>query len=54
MARYTETKADLQERIAELEDENQALQDQLDAIADIATGENEGEDDDQGEPDGED
>jgi hypothetical protein len=35
MARKTQTREELQERVRELEGENESLQDQLDAIADI-------------------
>ncbi len=35
MAKRTETREELKERVAELEGENESLQDQLDAIADI-------------------
>jgi len=39
----------LKDRIEELEAENEALQDQVDSIADIVSGEEEEEDDDEGE-----
>jgi hypothetical protein len=42
----TKTKAELEAQIADLRDENQELQDQLDAIADIVAPEDEGDDDD--------
>ncbi|MGA7058319.1 MAG: hypothetical protein WBY78_12875, partial [Terriglobales bacterium] len=35
MAKRTETREELKERVRELEGENESLQDQLDAIADI-------------------
>ena len=41
----TKTKAELEAQIADLQDENQELQDQLDAIADIVAPEEEDEDD---------
>jgi hypothetical protein len=40
------TKAELEAEVADLEEENQALQDQLDAIADIVSGD-EGEEEDE-------
>jgi hypothetical protein len=40
------TKADLLDRIAELEDENSDLSDQLDAIQDIVAGDDDDDDDD--------
>lgn len=43
-----QTKEELEDRIDELEAENEVLQDQVDAIADIIEGEDE-EDDDEGE-----
>jgi uncharacterized protein YbjT (DUF2867 family) len=47
------TRADLEDRIADLEDQNQALNDKLDSILDIASGDEEGEGDgDNGDDDG--
>ena len=42
------TRKELEDRIDELEDENEILQDQVDSIADIIEGKDE-EDDDEGE-----
>jgi hypothetical protein len=49
----TETKADLQEKIEELEAENEALRDQIDAIADIVAPDDDvkGEDEEDGDDD---
>jgi hypothetical protein len=44
MAKKTETREELKERISELEGENESLQDQLDAIADIVVPAEEDED----------
>jgi hypothetical protein len=49
-----QTKAELQDRIDELEQENQELQDQLDAVADIVAPADEDEDEDSGVDDGQD
>lgn len=46
---YRAEVADLKDQIAELEEENEGRQDQLDAIGDIVAGEEEEEDDDSGE-----
>lgn len=43
----TKSKAELEAENADLRDENQKLQDQLDAVADIVAPEDEGDDDDQ-------
>ncbi len=46
------TRADLEDRISELEDENQALNDKLDSILDIAAEDSdEGDEDDNGDDD---
>jgi hypothetical protein len=42
-----QTKAELEAEIAELEEENQELQDRLDAVAELVTGGDESEDDDE-------
>jgi hypothetical protein len=44
----TKSKAELEAEIADLKDENEELQDQLDTIADIAGGDEEEEDDGDG------
>ena len=44
---YREEVADLKDQLAEVEEENESLQSQLDQIADIAAGEEEGEDDEE-------
>jgi hypothetical protein len=49
MAKKTETREELKERISELEGENESLQDQLDAIADIVVPAEEEDDDEDGE-----
>lgn len=53
MPRTTKTKADLEAEIADLQEENQELQGQLDAVADIVApvDEDEDEDDDNGDDD---
>jgi len=48
------TKAELEAEIADLQEENQALQDQLDAVADIVNPDDEEEEDDDPDEDGED
>jgi hypothetical protein len=53
MPRTTKTKADLEAEISDLQEENQVLQDQLDAIADIVTPYDD-EDDDSGDDDDDD
>jgi len=45
------TKAELEAQIEDLEAENQDLQDQLDAIADIVGGSDQDDDDDSGDDD---
>jgi hypothetical protein len=45
----TKTKADLEAKISDSQDENQELQDQLDAIADIVGGDTEEEEDETGD-----
>jgi hypothetical protein len=47
-----DTKADLKDRIDEIEAENETLRDQLDAIADIVAPEDEDEDTDENEDEG--
>jgi predicted RNase H-like nuclease (RuvC/YqgF family) len=44
---YRAENADLKDQIGDLEEENETLADQLDSIADIAAGEEEGEDEDE-------
>ena len=51
MARSTKTKADLEAEVADLQDENQSLQDQLDAVADIVAPADDDEDDDDSDSD---
>lgn len=45
------TKADLEAEIAYLQEQNEELQDQLDAIADIVGGDEDDEDDEYADPD---
>lgn len=49
MPRTTKTKADLESEIADLQGENQELQDQLDAVADIVAPADEDDDDETGD-----
>jgi acyl carrier protein phosphodiesterase len=54
MARRTPTKEELQDRIRDLEEENETLQDQLDSVADIVAPVEEDEDEENGEDNDED